>query len=188
MRVTPRLGHTGVRGTRYLQCTTMGPGLAAACSVSSTLDTKCSRGLADSGVCWSGQEGKRMCLTWRRSPCSFSSTEGREIRMWEHRLTVQGRREVRSCAQAGLGSLCPPHLSSASGSNPGARDTLGCPNALLGRASRAPRPLLHPTCGMAPAGSSSSMSPCHSHSPLKPAQGGHGAPMGIKAWCKERRG
>lgn len=75
----------------YLQCTTMGPGLAVACRVSSTLDTKCSRGLADSGVCWSGQEGKRMCLTWRHSPSSFSSTEEREIRMWDHGLAGLGQ-------------------------------------------------------------------------------------------------
>lgn len=88
----------------YLQCTMMGPGLAAACRVSSTLDTRCSRGLADSGVCWSGQEGKRMCLTWRHSPSSFSSTDEREIKIRWGQIEM-----FPSCVP----SLCPSHLLSS---------------------------------------------------------------------------
>lgn len=119
LQIDPKVKNThGLRWgeSSYLQCTTMGPGMAAACRVSSTLDTKCSRGLADSGVCWSGQEGKRMCLTRRHSPSNFSSTEEREIRMWERRLTGLGQMKAWSPVQAKAGQPVP--ISSALLPNP----------------------------------------------------------------------
>lgn len=133
-----------------------------------------------------------MCLTWRRSPCSFSSTEGREIRMWEHRLTVRGQREVRSCAQAGLGSLCPPHLLSSPlllslWERPWGQGhfwVCKCPvGARVSPRTSPPSPdVARPRQGAAAARPRAVPT-----TPLNPAQGDHGAPTGLKARCKERR-